>query len=220
MMHKALKAKTFKSQHEFHKSSHHSVSSAVFGQLRQLHLRQLSLTGFSQQSKELHGFPVLGFSWLRRVWSPLVSEPHAKDIWISRLSLWRFIGCCHPVSEAHSEHIRIGGLSFIIGCLGPLVSESHAKDIWISGLSLWRFIGCCHPVDYRRVRSPLIHSVSEAHSEHIRIGGLSFWRFIGCCPFHPLHHFQSRRQRVIHGSPRNHRHPQCQESRNPQNVLQ
>merc|ERR1711894_549184 len=125
-MHKALtKAKTFKSQHEFHKSSHHSVSSAVFGQLRQLHLRQLSLTGFSQQSKELHGFSVLGFSWLRRVWSPLVSESHAKDIWISRLSLWRFIGCCHPV-------------------------------------------------DYRRVRSPLIHSVSEAHSEHIRIGGLSF----------------------------------------------
>merc|ERR1719242_874154 len=169
MMHKALKAKTFKSQHEFHKSSHHSVSSAVFGQLRQLHLRQLSLTGFSEQSKELHGFSVLGFSWLRRVWSPLVSEPHAKDIWISRLSLWRFIGRCHPV-------------------------------------------------DYRRVRSPLIHSVPEAHSEHIRIGGLSFWRFIGCCPFHPLYHFQSRRQRVIHGSPRNHRHPQCKESRNPQNV--
>merc|ERR1719242_984659 len=192
MMHKALKAKTFKSQHEFHKSSHHSVSSAVFGQLRQLHLRQLSLTGFSQQSKELHGFSVLGFSWLRRVWSPLVSEPHAKDIWISGLSL---IGCCHPVdyrrvrtpmihsvSEAHSEHIRIGGLSFIIGCLGPLVSESHAKDIWI--------------------------------------GGFSFRRFIGCCPFHPLYHFQSRRQRVIHGSPRNHRHPQGKESRNAQNVLQ
>merc|ERR1712062_855102 len=146
-------------------------------------LRQLSLTGFSQQSKELHGFSVLGFSWLRRLRSPLVSEPHAKDIWISRLSLWRFIGCCHPVDyrrvrsplihsvpEAHSEHIRIGGLSF------------------------WRFIGCCHPVDYRRVRSPLIHSVPEAHSEHIRIGGLSFWRFIGCCPFHPLYHFQSRRQ--------------------------
>merc|ERR1719242_1670163 len=131
MMHKALKAKTFKSQHEFHKSSHHSVSSAVFGQLRQLHLRQLSLTGFSQQSKELHGFSVLGFSWLRRVWSPLVSEPHAKDIWIS---------------------------------------------------------------------------------------GLSFWRFIGCCPFLPLYHFQSRRQRVIHGSPRNHRHPQGKESRNAQNV--
>merc|ERR550532_202382 len=194
MMHKA---KTFKSQHEFHKSSHDSVSSAVFGQLRQLHLRQLSLTGLSQQSKELLGFSVLGFSWLRRL-CPLI----------------------HSVSEAHSEHIRIGGLSFIIGCLGPLVSESHAKDIWISGLSLWRFIGCCHPVDYRRVRSPLIHSVPEAHSEHIRIGGLSFWRFIGCCPFHPLHHFQPRRQRVIHGSPRNHRHPQGKESRNAQNVLQ
>merc|ERR1712047_238130 len=137
MMHKALtKSKDINIKQRHSKASKSftkvvdSVSSAVLGKFRQPKLRQLSLTGLSQQSKELLGFSVLGFSWLRRL-CPLI----------------------HSVSEAHSEHIRIGGLLFIIGCLGPLVSESHAKDIWISGLSLWRFIGCCHPVDYRRVES-------------------------------------------------------------------
>merc|ERR550532_1510293 len=72
MKHKALtQSKDIQKPARVHKSSHDSVSSAVVGKFRQPKLRQLSLTGLSQQSKELHGFSALGFSWLRLLRSPL-----------------------------------------------------------------------------------------------------------------------------------------------------
>merc|ERR1719198_2785872 len=127
MKHKALnKAKTFKIQHEFHKSSHDSISSAVLGKFRQPKLRQLSLTGLSQQPKELHGFSALGFSWLRRLRSPLAVIYRESSVYFTL----RWLVSC-PLAVIYREssvYFTISWLAFSIG--HPQCNKSrNAKNV-------------------------------------------------------------------------------------------